>query len=115
MVSVSVLWMPIVLSAVLIFLASSVLHMVLKFWHGVEITGFRNEDEVAAAIRNGGATAGIYMIPHCAPDKMREPAAREYPEFHLVGTPLAQHHQARHRWLDLCVAGWLSVRRSPDC
>jgi len=71
------LWLPIVLSAVLVFFASSLLHMVLKFWHMPDCKGFSNEDEVGAAMRKGNATAGMYMIPYCKPEAMKEPATQE--------------------------------------
>jgi hypothetical protein len=60
----TLLWMPIVVSAVLVFIASSVIHMALK-WHDADYRKLANEDEVAAAIRAGAATPGGYMIPHC--------------------------------------------------
>jgi hypothetical protein len=71
------LWLPIVLSAVFVFIVSSILHMVLKFWHGTDGKGFSNEDEVGAAMRKGNATAGMYMIPYCKPETMKEPATQE--------------------------------------
>jgi hypothetical protein len=71
------LWLPIVLSAVFVFIASSILHMVLKFWHTPDYRGFSNEDEVGAAIRKGNAQAGMYMIPYCKPEQMKDPAAQE--------------------------------------
>ena len=37
------LWMPIVLSAVLVFAASSLIHMVLK-WHNADYRPLANED-----------------------------------------------------------------------
>jgi hypothetical protein len=77
MVSISQLWLPILLSAVLVFFASSLLNMVLKFWHGPDFLGFSNEDEVGAAIRKGGAGAGTYMIPFCTPENMKKPGAKE--------------------------------------
>jgi len=58
------LWIPIVLSAVLVFIASSIIHMVLK-WHNSEYRKLPNEDAVGAAIRAGSATPGQYFIPHC--------------------------------------------------
>ena len=67
------LWLPIVLSAVLVFVASSLLHMVLKFWHSPDYRGFSNEDEVGAAIRKGGAAAGMYILPYCKPEAMQQP------------------------------------------
>lgn len=61
----SELWIPIVASAVAVFIASSVIHMVLK-WHNSEFRKLANEDEVRAAVRAGNATPGQYAIPHCA-------------------------------------------------
>jgi hypothetical protein len=58
------LWIPIVLSAVLVFVASSIIHMVLK-WHNSEYRKLPNEDAVGAAIRAGNAAVGQYFIPHC--------------------------------------------------
>ena len=48
------LWIPIVLSAVLIFAASSVIHMVLKY-HNSEYWKLSNEDAVRAAVGPGVA------------------------------------------------------------
>jgi hypothetical protein len=71
------LWLPIVLSAVFVFIASSLLHMVLRFWHAPDCKGFSNEDEVGAAMRKGNASAGLYMIPYCTPEAMKNPATAE--------------------------------------
>ena len=77
MVSLAQLWMPILLSAVLVFIASSILHMILKFWHMPDYGGFSNEDEVGAAMRKGNPSAGMYMIPYCKPEAMKEPQTQE--------------------------------------
>jgi len=77
MVSLAQLWLPILLSAVFVFIASSVLHMVLRFWHGPDCSGFTNEDEVRASIRKGGAGAGIYMLPYCKPEDMKKSETME--------------------------------------
>lgn len=75
MVSLAQLWMPIVLGAVGAFIASSILHMAIhKIWHGKDYHGFTNEDEVRAAIRKGSSQAGMYMLPFCPPEKMKDPA-----------------------------------------
>jgi len=71
------LWLPILLSGVFVFMASSILHMVLRFWHAPDCKGFSNEDEVGAAMRKGGVGAGLYMIPYCKPEAMKEPATQE--------------------------------------
>jgi hypothetical protein len=65
MPSLMQLWAPILLSAILVFVASSVVHMVLK-WHNADYRKLPNEDEVRAAIRKGAPTPGQYIMPHCA-------------------------------------------------
>ena len=64
MISLMQLWLPILLSAVAVFIVSSIVHMVLK-WHMPDYHGFSNEDEVLAAIRNGNPSPGIHMLPYC--------------------------------------------------
>jgi hypothetical protein len=77
MVLLQQLWLPILLSGVFVFIASSILHMLLAFWHSPDAKGFSNEDEVGAAIRKGNPAAGMYMIPHCTPEAMKNPATQE--------------------------------------
>ncbi|MGZ5039261.1 MAG: hypothetical protein ACXWBQ_00850 [Usitatibacter sp.] len=59
------LWIPIIVSAVLVFIASSVIHMVVK-WHNSDYNKLANEDAVRAAIRAGNPTPAQYVVPHCA-------------------------------------------------
>lgn len=68
MVAWSQLLVPALVSAVLVFIASSLIHMVLK-WHNSDSRKLSNEDEVRAAIRKGGATPGMYIVPHCKEGK----------------------------------------------
>jgi len=56
-VSFTQLWIPILLSAVCVFIASSLIHMVLK-WHASDYSALPNEDEVRAAIRKGTPAPG---------------------------------------------------------
>ena len=71
-------WLPIVVSAVFVFIASALINMFLKFWHGVDYRGFANEDEIAAAIRKGSPGPGAYMLPYCTdPKQLQEPAMQE--------------------------------------
>ena len=58
------LWLPILLSAVFVFILSSLIHMVFK-WHASEYRGLANEDAVREAIRAGAPTPGQYVLPHC--------------------------------------------------
>ena len=60
----TVLWLPILVSAVGVFIASSLVHMVFK-WHNSEYRPVANEDAVADALRAGNPTPGMYHIPHC--------------------------------------------------
>ncbi len=62
MVSTASLWLPILLSAVGVFIASSLIHMVLK-WHNSDYLKLPTEDSVRAAL--GKATPGQYVLPHC--------------------------------------------------
>jgi hypothetical protein len=64
------LWAPIVLSAFLVFVGSSLIHMVLK-WHNSDYHKLSNEDEVRAAIRKGGPAPGQYVLPYCMDPKER--------------------------------------------
>ncbi len=68
LVSLGHLWLPILLSAVVVFVASSVLHMVLKY-HQSDYRGLSNEDAVRAAFNAGRAGPGQYAIPYCASPK----------------------------------------------
>lgn len=57
-------WLPILLSAVLVFVASSLIHMVVK-WHNPDYFKLANEDEVREAIRRGQPGPGQYVLPYC--------------------------------------------------
>lgn len=77
MVSWSALALPAALSAVLVFVVSSLVHMVLK-WHNTEYGKLANEDEVRAALNKGGAKPGMYVLPHCTDHKqLGEPALQK--------------------------------------
>lgn len=64
MVSITSLWLPILLSAVIVFVASSIFHMVLPFHKG-DVRKTPREDEVQAALRSFSIPPGDYAIP-CA-------------------------------------------------
>lgn len=74
MVPVTSLLLPIVLSSVIVFLASSVMHMVLTYHRG-DYRQLPKEAEVLAALRKFGIPPGDYMFPYCAsPAEMKNPA-----------------------------------------
>lgn len=71
MVSLGSLWLPILVSAVLVFVVSAIIHMVLKY-HNKDHTQLPNEDAVRAAIRAGNPPPAQYVIPYCADMKDME-------------------------------------------
>ena len=58
------LWLPILLCAVVVFVLSSLIHMVIK-WHASDYRGLSNEDAVRDAIRAGNPPPGQYVVPWC--------------------------------------------------
>ena len=75
MVSLASLWLPILLSAVVVFIASSLLHMVLKY-HRSDWAKIPNEDAVMDVLRP--TPPGDYMMPHSpGPQAMKDPAFME--------------------------------------
>lgn len=57
------LWLPIVVSSALVFVASSLLHMVLPL-HKRDYRGLPHEGRVLDALRDPGLTPGEYFFPH---------------------------------------------------
>jgi hypothetical protein len=73
MVSLLALWLPIVLSAVILFLASWLLHMILGH-HRNDLSQLPQEDAILDALRAAQVAPGDYMAPHIAsPAQMRDP------------------------------------------
>ncbi len=70
------LWLPILATAALIFIASSLIHMVFK-WHNSDYGKLANEDEVRTAIRAGAPTPGMYVMPHCLDMKAMQDEAMQ--------------------------------------
>lgn len=64
MVSLASLWLPIVLSAVAVFVASAIIHMVLKY-HRSDYSPMPGEENVLAAMRAEKVGPGYYFLPHC--------------------------------------------------
>jgi hypothetical protein len=71
------LWLPILLSAVFVFLASWVLHMLLTY-HRSDYNALPNGEAVADLLRPANMKPGTYMYPHCAdPKDMAKPEVQE--------------------------------------
>lgn len=77
MVALSSLWAPILLGGVLVFVISSIIHMVLPY-HRTDFGALPAEDDVMDALRRFKIPPGDYLIP-CAgtPDRMRSPDFQE--------------------------------------
>lgn len=86
------LWLPIVLTAVFVFIASSLIHMVFQ-WHKPDYKQLPNEDAVREALRAGNVTPGKYVMPYCTDMKAMQDEAqlRKYREgpvgFVMLGQP----------------------------
>lgn len=65
MVGLTSLWLPILLSAVVVFIASSIIHMVLP-WHKGDYPPLPNEDRAMDAIRQLNLAPGDYFFPRPA-------------------------------------------------
>ncbi|MCB9501134.1 MAG: hypothetical protein H6696_04290 [Deferribacteres bacterium] len=63
MVSVLSLWLPILLSAVFVFVVSSIIHMVLKY-HNNDFIALPDEDGVMGALQKFTIPPGDYVMPH---------------------------------------------------
>lgn len=73
MYSIVSLWLPILVSAVAVFIASSLLHMVLP-WHRNDYPRLANEDAVMDALRPLAIPPGEYLVPRPASrESMRSP------------------------------------------
>ena len=68
MVYLTALWLPILLSAVVVFVASSVMHMMLTYHKG-DYKKLPNEDRLLEAMRSQTLAPGTYMFPYCASHK----------------------------------------------
>src|SRR6478736_3012060 len=94
------LWLPILLSAVVVFVISSLIHMLLN-WHASDYGNFENEDAIRDAIRAGNAAPGRYVIPRCKDmkDMATEAMKKKYaegPVGHITLLPNGQPGMGKH-------------------
>jgi hypothetical protein len=75
MTGLSALWLPILLSAVIVFIVSSVIHMALP-WHKSDYPKVPNEEQVIDALRPLAILPGDYMVPR--PASMQEMRSPEF-------------------------------------
>jgi len=77
-----VYWQPILASAVLVFIASSILHMVIPLHKG-DYAGLPGEDQVLESMRNQAIAPGEYMFPYC--ESMKDTSSPEMIEKYKQG------------------------------
>ena len=75
MTQLTLLWLPILLGAVFVFVASSIIHMG-PFWHRGEYPQVPDEPKARAAIGALNIPPGDYMLPGC-----KNPSEMNTPEF----------------------------------
>jgi hypothetical protein len=77
MVHIHTLWLPILLSAVIVFVASFIIHMVLPF-HKSDYRKLPDEAKVLDSLRTSGVTAGrVYVFPFTTHKEMKAPETVE--------------------------------------
>lgn len=111
MISTAQLWLPIVLSAIGVFIASSLIHTVLK-WHNADYRRLPNEDDVRLAINRGTPAPGMYVVPHHVEGpKMSPELERKFVEGPIAfvmlrapGLPKLGPHLAKWFALNLVIA-----------
>jgi len=75
MVSLASLWLAVLLAAVAVFVASSIIHMVLPY-HRSNYRKLSNEEDVRKVLRAGSLAAGLYHTPYCTHKEMNTPEAK---------------------------------------
>lgn len=102
------LWLPVVVATVVVWLASAILHMLLKY-HRADIGRLANEDAIAAALGKDRPAPGVYALPYCADmAQMKDPAyVKKYQDGPVAlvtvlrnGVPAIGKHLVQ--WLLLC-------------
>jgi hypothetical protein len=78
MTSMHALWLPTLLSSVFVFVASSIIHMALQWWHRSDYGKLPQEDKVMEMLRPIAIPPGDYMVPGCSGSgEMRTPEFKE--------------------------------------
>jgi hypothetical protein len=77
MTALTALWLPIVLSAVIVFIVSSVIHMFTP-WHKGDYATVPDEQKLRDAVRPLAIPPGDYMVPR--PSSMEEMRSPEFAE-----------------------------------
>lgn len=124
MTGLTVLWLPILLSAVIVFIASALIHMVLP-WHKGDYRSVANEEQVSAALRPFAIPPGDYMLPRPSGSAdLKSPEflerVRQGPNIIMTVLPNAQWSMGRNLslWFLYClvvsiIAAWVTGLVAP--
>jgi hypothetical protein len=72
MTPLAALWLPIILSAVIVFIASSIMHVLLPY-HRSDYRQVPQEDKALAALGAVGVSRGLYVFPFGTHKEMNSP------------------------------------------
>src|SRR5437763_15928662 len=70
MVPLTALWLPILLSAIIVFVASSIMHMLLPY-HRSDYQRLPDEDKLLVALRSARLKRGLYILPFCTHQEIK--------------------------------------------
>ncbi len=76
------LWLPILVSAVIVYVVSTIIHMALP-WHKSDCSKLPNEDKVMDALRPMAISPGDYVMPR--PASMKDMKSPQYLEKRTKG------------------------------
>ncbi len=76
MVPLTAHWLPILVSAAIVFVASFIMHMVLPYHRG-DYSQLPEEDKILATLRTAALKRGLYIFPFCTHKDMKSPALIE--------------------------------------
>ena len=103
------LWLPVVVSAVAVWLVSAVLHMVLKY-HRADYKQLSSEEPVGQALRSATSGPGVYIIPHCSDmSLLKDPAFRKRYEdgpvalIHVLRSGVPNMGKSLCQWFAFCL------------
>lgn len=109
MVPIHALWLPILLSAVIVFIASSIIHMALPI-HKSDYRKLPDEEKALDTLRATGVTPGReYRFPFCTPKEMKTPEGIEKMKHGPVGLLVIMPNGAMNmgkflgQWFVYCV------------
>jgi hypothetical protein len=108
MTHLAALWLPILLSAVVVFIASSILHMVLPY-HKNDYSKLPDEENVLTTLRGLNLPRGLYIFPYCTHQQMKSPDMVEKykrgPVGHMTIFPSGQIKMGKYlgQWFAYCL------------